>query len=238
LSKAKSKSRATATTAPLTAPARLRLLLDWLNGRFDEHHFVGHNPEPVAVWTDYPAIRRALAAFVGSFDGTAGTGYVVAKPDDNVSALDDEAIGELGAMLNILLEQGFGEPSLQDFDMPLRSLRMQVRGVGRQKPKIDRFDVTENGSPMRKGFAKKLRAFHEPGAYVLHVRGPISDLVPFLLAHLLTAPNMVAVNQCQRPGCSGLVVQTGQQGPPQKFCSELCRGWNRAIEQQQKRRER
>ena len=80
--------------ATMTAPARLNLLLPWLNGDLDENYYEGRNPEPVAVRTDYAAIRRVLATFVKSFDGSEGAAHVVAEPDDIVDAIDDEAIGD------------------------------------------------------------------------------------------------------------------------------------------------
>lgn len=235
----------------MTAPARLDLLLPWLNGTFDEHYFEGRNPEPVAVRTDFPAIRRALADFVQSFDGSAGAAHVVAEPDDAVEVLDDEAVGDLEARLNVLLEQGFtDEPPLassarrqvipgtsfefvaqnvHDLALPLASLRFAVRGAGRQKP-AKRGSIIDGG-------VTALRNYRAPGAYVLRVQGPTMELVPFLLGQLLTAPDMVAVKRCRRPGCSHFIgTATAAVGAPKQFCSAACREWNRELEQQRKPR--
>lgn len=223
---------------PLTAPARLRLLLPWLNGKLDENvwgpnptyghpvYGAGEGPEDFAVKPDYPAIRLALKDFVASFDGSASAAHVVAEPSDAVEALTDDDIGDLEAALNILLEQGFGEnPFDADMAFPASLLRFAVRNTGRQKP-AKRGSVIDGG-------VDALRAYRAPGAYVLRVQGPTMELVPFLLGHLLLAPSMVAVKRCEGLGCSHFVTETGEPGPPQRFCSTTCREWNRELEQQQ-----
>lgn len=214
---------------PLTAPGRLRLLLRWLNGDFDEHYFEERNPEPVDLRTDFPAIRRALADFVRSFDGSASAAHVVAEPDDTVEALNEDAIGDLDARLHILLDQGFGEnPFDAAMEFPASSLRFAVRSAGRLKP-AKRGSIIDGG-------VTALRNYRAPGAYVLRVQGPTMELVPFLLGHLLTAPDMVAVKRCERQGCSHFVTETGEPGPPQRFCSAACREWNRELKQRRKPR--
>jgi hypothetical protein len=217
---------------PLTAPARLALLLPWLNGDLDEHFYEGRNPEPVDVQTDFPAIRRALAAFLGSFDGSAEAAHVVAEPNDDVSALDDEAIGDLRAQLTVLIDQGFGEnPFDAEIAFPASSLRFAVRNAGRQKP-------AQRGSIVAGGVTA-LRNYRAAGAYALRVQGPVLELVPFLLGHLLTAPNMASVKRCERQGCPHFVITaTAKRGRPQRFCSAACREWNRELEQQRKSRRR
>lgn len=228
-----------------TAPARLSVLLPWLNGDHDEHvwgpnplygqpypYGAGEGPEDFATRTDYAAIRRAIAAFVGSFDGSAEAAHVVAEPDDTVEALDDEAIGDLEAQLRILLDQGFGEPWLQDPDIcsfALDRLRIAVRGAGRRKP-------AKRGSVIAGGVTA-LHNYRAPGAYTFVVRGPLRALLPFLLGHLLLAPNMVTVGRCERQGCGHYVITaTGKRGRPQRFCSAACREWNREHESQRKAR--
>jgi hypothetical protein len=215
-----------------TAPDRLALLLPWLNGDYDENYFEGRNPEPVAVRTDFPAIRRALADFVQSFDGSASAAHVVAEPDDAVEALDDEAVGDIEARLRILLDQGFGEnPFDAEMSFPASSLRFAVRNAGRQKP-AKRGSIVDGG-------VTALRNYRAPGAYVLRVQGPMLELVPFLLGHLLTAPNMASVKRCERQGCTHFVIAaTAKRGRPQRFCSAACREWNREQQQRKTRRKK
>ena len=211
----------------ITAPDRLGLLLPWLNGRYEEPHFAGTNPVPVAVWTDYPAVRRALGAFVRSFDGSADAAFVVAEPTDDVAALTDNAIGDLEALLRILLEQGFGDNA--DLSFPVASLRFALRGANRRKPGR-RGSIVDGG-------VTAVRRYQASGAYVLRVQGPLTELVPFLLAQLLTAPNMVTVNRCERRDCQHyLITATGRRGRPQRFCGAWCREWTR--EQQKTKRTR
>lgn len=213
----------------MTAPARLGLLLPWLNGEFDENHWEAGNPEPVAVWTDYTAIRRALKTFVRAFDGSADAAHVMAEPDDTVDALDDDAIGDLAATLGIFLEQGFGDnPHDQGLAIRARSLRFAVRSVGRPAP-------SRRGSVVSGGVAAQ-RQYRATGAYVLRAQGPLKELVPFLLMTLLTAPNMVAVKHCQRHGCSHFVTESGRRGAPQKFCSPACGAFDRETNPRRKRR--
>ena len=234
---------------PMTAPARLNLLLPWLNGTFDEHvwgpnptyghpvYGAGEGPEDFAVQTDYSAIRRAVADFVQSFDGSAGAGYVLAEPDDEVAALDDDALDNLEAALRILLKQGFGEnPFDAEMEFPASSLRFAVRNAGRQKPA--KRSVKRGGKLGGiDGGVTALRNYRAPGAYALRVKGPTPELVPFLLGHLLTAPDMVSVKRCERQGCTRFVITaTAKRGRPQRFCGEGCRGLNRELEQQRKRR--
>lgn len=211
----------------LTAPERLDLLIPWLNGTFDVHHFEGANPEPVAVWTDYAAIRRAVATFVGSFDGSEGAGHVAAVAE--TPELTDEELDQLEAHSLLLLEQGFGEA--QGLTFPTDALRFAVRSAGREAPK-------KRGSVVAGGRAAE-RAYRAAGAYVLEVSGPMPTLVPFLVAHLLTLPGMVAVKRCLRPGCDHFVVaMSGRRGAPKKFCSRTCGTWNAEMQEQQRGRRR
>jgi hypothetical protein len=212
---------------PLTAPGRLQLLLPWLNGNLDEDVYrPGDRPEDVATWTDFEAVRQGLDAFVKSFDGSAGAGFLVAEPDDAAAALDDDAIGSLGALLTILLEQGFGEPTLVDLAVPVASLRVAVRSAGRRKPE---WRTSVNGRRVLAGGEKALRDYHAAGAYRLRVQGPTGELVPFLVAHLLTQTEMVAVRRCARrdqPPAADcphfFIVAPGARGQPKRFCSRSC----------------
>lgn len=232
----------------LTAPERLSLLLPWLNGDLDEHFYEGRNPEPVAVQADYPAIRRAIAEFVGSFNGTAEAAHLEVVDDPEPAGFDafppptDDELDDLEASLRILVEQGFDGPGggatvkfkggefttlPAPIFLPATSLRFAVRNVGRQKP-------TKRGSiaPGRvAGGVTALRNYRAAGAYVLQVMGPMLELVPYLVAHLLTAPNMASVKRCERQGCTHFVITaTAKRGRPQRFCSAACREWNREDE--------
>lgn len=210
--------------ASVTASDKLNLLLPWLNGALD---------------TDYAAVRRAIAAFVRSFDGSAEAGHLEVVTDPRPAHLKkttgptDDELDDLGATLQILLAQGFGDQTLADLAFPGASLRFAVRSSSRVKPKwhINR----GTGKKVVMGGAKALRDYHAAGAYVLQVHGPMTELVPFLIAHLLTQPGMVAVRRCPAPGCQHfLVTAAAARGRPQIFCSGSCR--LRAAEQKTHRR--
>ena len=213
----------------LPAPARLGLLLSWLSGDFNEYVWnEGDRPEDAAIWTDYPAIRRAIETFVRAFDGSAGAGHIEAEPDDTAAALSDDAIDMLEQQLKMLLEQGFGEPSVQDncSSMMLATLRVAVHPIA---PRVLQFRDTENGRHVVVGGTKARARYQAAGAYGLRVQGSIGDLVPFLLVHLLTQPGMVAVKRCARrdqppwADCERLfIVAPKVRGRPQRFCSRNC----------------
>lgn len=221
---------------PITAPGRLALLLPWLNGEFEEHvwgpnplyrqprYGAGEAPEDLAIKTDFPAIRRDLKDFIRSFDGTAGAGFVITAAEDvaAVDALDDEVIGDLGVLLNIMLQQGFGEPSLQEPHMaaPVSSLRLRICGMGRQRPR-----------GIAQGTIQARRRYREAGAYALRISGGIMDLVPALLGLLLTAADMVVVKKCRRPRCERYIVETAARGARRQFCSGSCRELDKEMEQ-------
>lgn len=235
------------STKLLTAPARLRFLLPWLNGAFDQYVYApGDRPEDFATRTDYKEIRHALDDFVRSFDGSAGAGYLAAEPDDGVEALTDDAIGDLEAILKILLEQGFGEPSLQGdmCSLALTSVRVAVRSAGRTKP---RWKTNVNGRLVLDGPAgqgvKARRDWNAPGAYAMRVLGSTVDLVPFLMVHLLTQAEMVGVKRCERrdqppwADCPHVfIIDPAKRGRPQRFCAESCgRRYKEIVDEQSKR---
>jgi hypothetical protein len=240
-------------------------LLPWLNGAFDEHiwgpnplygqphpYGAGEGPEDFATRTDYPAIRRVLADFLATFDGSADAGHVEVVDDPEPAGVDastppsDEDLDDLEVRLRVLIEQGFdgpaggatvrfkgGEFTTQPAPvfLPATSLRFAVRNVGRQKP-------AKRGSVVAGGVTA-LRSYRAAGAYVLQVMGPTLELVPYLVAHLLTAPNMASVKRCERRGCVHFVITaTARRGRPQRFCSAACREWNRELEHQRKTRRR
>ena len=220
----------------LTAPERLRLLLPWLSGRFDRHQFGGKNLESVGVHTDHAAIRHAIADFVASFDGSSEAAHIKAEPWDT---LDDKAIDGLEHELNLLLRQGFGDfgtPTANDVTLPLTKLRFAVQSAKRETPKKE---LTKKGNYRVVGGKSALDEYRRPGAYQLFVEGPTRQLVPFLLAQLLTAPDMVILKRCERVGCSHLVTESRKRGGVQRFCSAACGAWTRELEkEQQPRRKR
>jgi hypothetical protein len=201
----------------MNAPARLALLLPWLNREE----------------TDGDSIRRAITAFVQSFDGSEDAGYVTTASADfgalrerrRVPApVSENELRELGTKLLATLEIGFaGTPtgSVSGF-FPMTaapSVRWVIRGRGRQKP---RWSDTAAGN--RVIDAAALRAYRAAGAYVMHVEGSVPDLLEFLVAHVLLQAHMVQVHQCPARGCDKFFVQaTGRRGAPQKSCSKACR---------------
>src|SRR5262245_45329534 len=108
----------------LTAPQRLQLLLPWLNGTLDKYVSQAGNPQPVAVGTDFTAVRQAIAEFIDSFEGSAAASHieVIADPaPEHIKRLSvqrtaptDEDLDDLGQRLRILLAQGFGDGLLGD----------------------------------------------------------------------------------------------------------------------------
>ncbi len=112
----------------LTAPERLDLLLPWINGDFEA--LVG--PYPPAMHIDYAAIRQAVAAFLGSFDGSEGAGFLAVE-DVTGPRPTDEELGLLGAGLRIAFAQGFGDAGVESERFPI-TLFFAIRSAGRQRP--------------------------------------------------------------------------------------------------------
>lgn len=197
-------------TKPASAPDRLRLLLSWLNGELDPQR-------------DVTAIRRAATAFLESFDGSEGAGHVEVEAPQELTI---EELFEVDDVLLLLLEQGFGDPTLQEASFPVTSLRIAVRSANRSKP---RRRSTPGGALVVDGGIAAKRAWAAAGAYVLRVSGSPGELLPFLILHLLTQADMVAVKRCRRRGHVGFVdcpkffiVAPGARGKPQQFCSHMC----------------
>jgi hypothetical protein len=230
---------------------RLNLLIPWLNGAFDEDRFAGRG-------TDYAAIRHAIAEFARSFDGSAAALHfeVVEDPaPEHIRRLSgrqqaepsNEEIDVLGEVLRILLTKGFGDGlmgDLKDSFLPLTGLGIAVRHAGRREPYRRRTTrIIVGGSEIKRvhpvvGGAVAQRAYRAAGAYVKQVYGPKTVLVPFLLAELLTAPDMVAVKRCQTQGCRHFVVaDTATRGPRRKFCL-TCRPLNAKQRERQLKRQR
>jgi hypothetical protein len=216
----------------LTAPDRLKLLLPWLNGAYT--HTVprkGLPPEDAECWTDYAQVRQAVDEFLKSFDGSKNAAHLVAEPDDE--ALEPDALDDLAARLGLVLEQGFGEPTLQSGMclLPLTGITLAVAQAGRVKPG---WRVTKGGNHVRTGREgegiQAKRAWLSAGAYRLRVQGSALALVPFLVAHLLTQAEMVRLARCKRRGdpnwldCPNFfVTDPTQRGRPREYCAPSCR---------------
>ena len=128
--------------------------------------------------------------------------------------------------LKVLLEQGFGDPTLEDLAIPVASLRVAVRSAGRRPLQ---WRDTRSGGRVLEGGKLARDAYLAPGAYVLRVQGSPFELVPYLVAHLLTQPGMVAVKRCARrdqppwADCPRFFIDTpGRRGQPKRFCSRSC----------------
>jgi hypothetical protein len=223
----------------MTALTRLTELLKWPNGDFDEWTFTRRSPsvddsrsvkkkrltpqEPDALSINRVAIRKLLDAFVRSFDGSPDAGFVVAEADDRAGQIGDDELDALGVLLHTIVMCGL-DPTLQGRigldGFPTPSLRFTVLGAGRQESK---WRPTKNGNLMRVGGAAAKSAYRAPGAYVLKAMGTTADLVPFLVAHLLTQRDMVAIRRCKRRLCDRFVVinQT-KRGHRPEYCEPLC----------------
>ena len=209
---------------PLTPRQRLASLLTWLNGDLS------------------PAdVRRQLKDFLDSFDGSVEAGHLRvhgATPGesyDEIHAITSDALDALRERLVDLLRRGFtpdiADPRWGEVFPDVQSSPSLRVGVLRLSPL----------SPGKLSHASKSerRGYMAPGAYTLLVGGKLCDLVPFLVAHLLTAPGMAAVARCpapapRRPGrpsadshwdkrCGHFVIRTTGRGRPTEFCSAACR---------------
>jgi hypothetical protein len=202
---------------PLTAPARLALLLPWLNG------------DGLGV----VEIRRQLEDFLEAFNMSEGVGHLRTQVGQNeLRSISAPELDKLRQSLFDLLRRGFlptpdehrasGEwwPWLQ----PFPSLQFGAIHRSRQSPgKLSRATKSER------------RAYAAPGAYTQLVVGKLRDLVPFLVLHLLTAPGMAVIARCPAPApndrtsrCGRFLVTAGR-GRPRKFCSrKACRIRNHA----------
>lgn len=124
--------------------------------------------------------------------------------------------------------------SAEDLSLPTASLRIGVRSAGRRPPKRTN---SVHGTRVVEGGVKAQRAYRAAGAYIMQVRGKATELVLFLVAHLLTQAEMVCVRRCERPGCDHfVVVALEKRGARQRFCSAKCRVWNAELEQRKNKR--
>jgi len=60
-------------------------------------------------------------------------------------------------------------------------------------------------------------------------RAEPNELVPLLVAHLLTQPGMLRVKGCKRPGCPNFIVLATGKGHPKWFCLPNVYGSSRAF---------
>jgi len=234
----------------MTALARLNEVLKWLNGDFDEFSFPDASTAPLAkggriklepyrVFTNPGVIRSMLARFIASFDGSVDVGFVSAA-DDEGPPLDDDALGDLRSRLHILLQCGFDGPKdafADGFDgWPAPTLRFMVRSAGRKRPG---WRLSKQGNHVRVGGRQAKDAHQARGAYVLHAMGSTADLMPFLLAHLLTQRDMVAVRRCKRRLCDRFVViDVNKRGRRREYCRPSCIDLDKEEEAYRKAREK
>ena len=185
-----------------TPLGRLALLVPWVNG------------------DGVPQLRLQLAAFLGSFDGSAGAGHLQVHMGraaqggttprlERARDLSEAMLEDVRARVIAVLRTGFPlEPRLKDVSggevEAFPSLRF---GVGR----------------LRAGDRSTA------GAYTVVVDGALRDIVPFLVIHLLTTPGMATLTRCPAPTANnwtercGRFVITHGKGRPRVFCSEACR---------------
>lgn len=200
----------------LTAPDRLAQLLPWLNG------------EPL---TDAD-IRQQLHAFLRSFDeATEHTGYLRIVGPVSARSVESETLERLRIALKATLQSGFWEDRLVGTDTIERTweVRMRPHAYQLRFGTVRRRDETPYAEPSQNPSRRAKRQHAAPGAYELVVSGPVSDLVPYLAMHLLTAPGAASIGRCPAPApnnwdarCHQFLLRT-TQGHPREFCSEACR---------------
>jgi len=83
--------------------------------------------------------------------------------------------------------------------------------------------VNEKGNQVRDGGTRAKDMHEAPGAYVLQAMGKTADLLPFLVAHLLTQRDMVSIRRCKRRLCDGyVVIDLNKRGRRQEYCRPSC----------------
>ncbi|MGE4084650.1 MAG: hypothetical protein AB7H93_16735 [Vicinamibacterales bacterium] len=198
------------------------MILDWIND--DIRPF-----EP----PDHTQDRRLLLAFVRSFDGSAEAGYLeavavdVEPTPDFISAtrlptftdpVEDDAMSALHGIVVELLRAGFPpmdrwDSRIEDFEVPVSSLRFRVRSAGRTWKKAKAMGRAER------------RAYEAPGAYGWCVDGALTDLVPYLVMEVLRGPGALKLMRCpaRRAGnegrCGRFFIKTGRR----EYCSDKCK---------------
>jgi hypothetical protein len=153
----------------------------------------------------------------------------------------DDELDDLWATLRTMLTAGFAAPDLdmwRGFGVPVSSLHVWLRGNPRVKPKYTESNEQGNRWLPQRDTAR--RAYRAPGAYVQRVEGALQHVVPYMLTHLLTLPNMVAVQQCGSPNCGNVIVNTPRAGAPRHYCPRCAavRGHEQRNERKRKYRRR
>jgi len=201
---------------------RLGALLPWING----------DDVPVRV------VTRTLRAFIESFDGGESAGHVVVArggrnpsiPAGVVSETrprhvkewlrvnDEDALDQMRAVLHEMLTAGLADHNDKWAFLPT-SLEIGVLNARRARP-------TKTMARAERKTAR--RVFNTSGAYALVVDGSPEDLVPFLVAHLLTMPGAARVIRCAARAphstdpCRRFRISKGRGRPP-LHCKENCR---------------
>jgi hypothetical protein len=199
----------------LTAPARLALLLPWLNG--DRLTFED--------------IRERVWRFLAPPTPTDPTRPSLA--DAGHTSVDLEpALRELYGSQRLARTIPAVSPSL------LARLRTELRQAldGQKIPLRMRFAIREVRSrasvKLSTLTAAERRAHLGPGRYFVAVEGSgLRDTLVYVFMRLLTAPGVATLAKCPAPrakhaaeACGRWFVATGQRrGQPRKFCSDVCR---------------
>lgn len=192
-------------------------LIGWANG--------GGGVEPV----DPKVARTVVGAYVGTFDGSEGSGFI-------------EAGAEAWTPLPFGLSRTFGRSLSEDED--LETLRLVVRGIllqgfndpqsfsealGGSVPLALHFGVRSQRGRAPKEKRKRQAFFKTSGSYVMRVQGQLPDLIPFLVLHSLVSSGAARIARCPAPKpynakerCGSFFL-TGGKGQPRKFCSDKCR---------------
>lgn len=209
------------------AVSYLRRLTPWLNG--DD--------------TSGRATELVLR-FIAAFDGTENAAHVAVWPHERSSrrgrwARSATNVAEMelvrARVVDLLRrafppEPGYAVPAGPHV-MDLPSLQFGARSARRS------LKALRDAKSERRAKA----IYMAPGAFSLLVDGELRDLLPFLVAHLLTAPGMAVLARCRALGayqpsvrCGNLIVTAGR-GRPRLTCSDPCRERKNAEENPKKK---
>jgi hypothetical protein len=145
--------------------------------------------------------------------------------DDSSQPNESDDLSLLRVLVRNLLRRGFPpDDTFEDDDDP------DPVGVRRSRDPIPlpslRFG-TERLAPQPSSATKEeLRAWERGGAYMSVVTGSRSDLVLFLVNHVLTLPGAVSVGRCPAPAAHNRAKRCGRifvrsaTGRPKRFCDD------------------